>query len=81
MFIDGAFRWQSGIQFFKPKISTVKLVPRNSLKTLTLCILRRPPLSTSAELSASITSMVVMGPSTTRMPFPVKAFPKTRPSE
>jgi hypothetical protein len=25
--------------------------------------------------------MVVMGPSTTRMPFPVKAFPKTRPSE
>jgi len=49
MFIDGGFRWDSGIRFLKPKISTAKLVPQNSSKRLTLRTRQRPSLSTSAE--------------------------------
>ena len=54
MFIDGGFRWDSGIRFLKPKISTAKLVPAKLLKKVDPAYPPEPSLSTSAELCASI---------------------------
>jgi TonB family protein len=34
MFIDGGFRWESGIQFFTPKIGTLKVVPAKLVKQI-----------------------------------------------
>src|SRR5260370_5577304 len=67
--------------FSNPKSALRSWFPQNSSKRLTLRTHQRPPLSTSAEQCASTMSLEAMEPSTTLMPFPLKAFPKTRLSE
>lgn len=58
MFIDGGFRWDSDIQFLKPKISTAKLVPAKLLKKVDPVY---PPEAASQHNSGTVRVYYVIG--------------------
>ncbi len=58
MFIDGGFRWDSGIRFLKPKISTAKFVPAKLLKKVDPAY---PPEATSQNISGTVRVYYVIG--------------------
>src|SRR5260370_13448547 len=58
MFIDGGFRWDSGIRFLKPKISTAKLVPAKLLKKVDPAY---PPEAASQHISGTVRVYYVIG--------------------
>jgi TonB family protein len=58
MFIDGGFRWDSGIRFVKPKISTAKFVPATLVKRVDPVY---PPEAASQSISGTVRVYYVIG--------------------
>jgi TonB family protein len=58
MFIDGGFRWESSIQFVKPRISTAKLVPAKLVKKVDPVY---PPEAASQHVSGTVRVYYVIG--------------------
>ncbi len=58
MFIDEGFRWDSGIRFFKPKISTAKIVPAKLIKKVDPIY---PPEATAQHITGTVRVYYVIG--------------------